>query len=127
MFHENVSKLSAYTEAEISTKTYDRECQRDPGFLSQMERARNFPNRVAKQSLIRAMAKDGHLALRFLERTDPEFQLKSSHHFTDEDRSAQLKRVEEAGLSLPTCPELGYGFDPHGILERRWGKASATA
>lgn len=112
MFREKASQEEACTEAGISISTLKREMERDEGFLNDITKARNFANRVAKQSVIRAMRSDGRLALRYLERTDSEFMPKIHSQFTDQQRAEQLHRLEEAGMSTPTFPEDGLGLEP---------------
>lgn len=114
MFREQATQEEACAEAGISISTLKREMQRSEAFLNEITRAQNFANRVARQSLIRAMGTDGRLALRYLERTDPRFQPKPQGQSTDEQRAAALQRIIDAGISAPSYPEIGDGLEwPH--------------
>jgi len=114
MFREQATQEEACAEAGISISTLKREMERSEAFLNEITRAQNFANRVARQSVIRAMSSDGRLALRYLERTDPRFQQKPHGQSTDEQRAAALQRLIDAGMSAPTHPETGDGLEwPH--------------
>lgn len=112
MLREDATHEEACAEAGISTKTMQREMKRRPTFMSLVSQAKSFGYRVARQSVIRHMEKDGHLAMKFLQARDKRYKPKLSQTFTDEDRAEQMRKIEEAGLGVPENLDVDEGFLP---------------
>lgn len=78
-FNHDFTIEEACSEAKISKVTYYAELKRNPKFLNEMARAQLVPILVAKRTIVTKIQNgDGNLALRFLERRQPErYKLRS--------------------------------------------------
>lgn len=111
MFREDATIKEACAEAEISEDTYHRECKRNEVFLRRMERAKLFPLRVARQSVIKHLAENGALALRYLERRDRRYNPRFDHTIHEKTEDEELDELEYA-RNIPSNKEYGNGLDP---------------
>ena len=106
----------------INESTFYLWVKQDPAFVTRMRAAKFFATNVARRSVIKQMAFDGSLALKYLERKEKdEFSTKSivknetPTQELDPDERQELKKLfEDNNIIVP-------GFDEDGEFERELG------